>query len=79
MYLHDNIALFYNFLQESCATINSGHHAHNLIYDSLLNDTKKKNMEYDILIKHLHFMFVKLADALIQSTLTNEEYNKQSS
>lgn len=42
MYLHDNIALFYNFLQESCATINSGHHAHNLIYDSLLNDTKKK-------------------------------------
>lgn len=43
MYLHDNIALFYNFLQESCATINSGHHAHNLIYDSLLNDTKKKH------------------------------------
>lgn len=36
-------------------------------------------MKYDILIKHLHFMFVKLADALIQSTLTNEEYNKQSS
>lgn len=23
MYLHDNITLFYNFVQDSCATINS--------------------------------------------------------